>query len=134
MAGYKSTLFIEPIGDRLFRVVHHPLIYEAENGEVYTIPVWQMTDLASTWRKPLVSELYDGKAPMTACLHDWLYHTGIVSRKRADELFYEAMWHESEHYKSLGQYGIEDTVRLRMYQAVRDFGHSSYLGKPEDND
>lgn len=54
-----------------------------------------------------------GKATV---IHDYLYFTKEVSRKRADEIFYEAMLVS----------GVKKWKAKIMYQAVRLFGRSSY--------
>ena len=133
MPGFKTPCRLEIIGNRDFRVLE-PLVYESDNGDVYTVPAGQETDLASTWGIPGVAEKFDGMAPMSATLHDFCYRTGCVSRKDADALFYEAMYWESNYYEERGNQGIDNETRLAMFEGVRIGGHSSYQGKPEWND
>lgn len=51
-----------------------------------------------------------------ACLHDWLYATQFTTRKRADDLFLEAMKAD----------GVGTITRRTIYRAVRMFGWSAW--------
>lgn len=57
----------------------------------YVVPRGYVTDLDSIPNVPIAYTLFKGYARESAVLHDWLYFTGIVSRKKADELFYHHM-------------------------------------------
>jgi len=85
-------------------------------GKTYSVPVGFTTDFASIpkWLRWLIppTGLY-GKA---AVLHDWLYRTGIVSRRRADFIFLRAM----------RVLGVPKWKRRAMYRAVRAFGQKYY--------
>lgn len=104
---FKTPLQIEPIGRRKFKLIAS-LVYETKAGIVYEVPVGRITDLASTWGIPIVAAKFDGLVPMAASLHDYLYD-GIVSRKEADSVFYEAMKAENEWY------GIEAFTEAERY-------------------
>ena len=51
-----------------------------------------------------------------AVVHDWLYRTGIVARKDADDIFLALMTRA----------GVNPATRWVMYQAVRWFGGKFY--------
>lgn len=68
-----------------------PFIYDsAQNGSI-EVPAGFITDFASTPRVPLAYWLTGGTAVAPAIIHDWLYQTHHVTRRRADAIFYEAM-------------------------------------------
>ena len=132
-AGWKTALQLEVVGNRMF-VVISPLVYESDNGDVYTVPVMQTTDLGSTWKIPVVAEKFDGMAPMSCVLHDYLYRTGLVPRKTADALLYEASYWESNYYEEKGNQGLDNETRYGFWLGVRLGGKSSYQGPIEWND
>ena len=132
-AGFKTPLRLEVIGHRNFKHIA-PLIYETDDGRTKQTEIGDETDLGSTWSIPVIAELYDGYFPMACSMHDKDYRTGRIPRKQADDDFYNAMYWEDIYYEERGQPGKGDEVRLRMYQGVRMFGHSSYKGRKEWND
>jgi hypothetical protein len=132
MAGFKGPLIIEVIGNRMYKL-HEPLVYESDNGDVYTVPAGFEVDLASTWGIPVVAEKLDGVGAMSASVHDFCYRTGCVPRKTADDLFWEALYWESTYYQILGNSGISNETRYAFWLGVRVGGGSSYKGKEEWN-
>ena len=89
-----------------------------ESTEIITVPVGYTTDFASTpkviqWLIPPTGQY--GKA---AVIHDYLYSTGLYSREKADEIFYEAML----------VLGVPKWKAYSMFKAVRMFGGSHYKG------
>ena len=94
-----------------------PLRYRDKvTGEEWTVPAGEETDFASVPRIPLAFLLAGDTAHEPAALHDRLYRTGEVSRKRADELFLQAMKEQREP-------GWRSQI---MYGAVRIFGGGYY--------
>ncbi len=93
-----------------------PFTFYDVAGKTYSVPVGFTTDFASIpkWLRWLIppTGLY-GKA---AALHDWLYSTGIVSRRRADFIFLRAM----------RVLEVAKWKRRAMYRAVRCFGQKNY--------
>jgi hypothetical protein len=59
-----------------------------------------------------------GKHTIAAVVHDYLYHTAEVSRKKADQIFYWLMRY----------YGVGKLRALVMYYMVRIFGKRAYRG------
>lgn len=96
-----------------------PLAYVTSGGRVYIVPKGFDTNFASI-PKILWSILPPvGKHTQAAVLHDYLYTFGCglgVSRKEADEIFYEAM---------LISHVAKPTAKV-MYWCVRLFGKSHY--------
>ena len=85
---------------------------------IITVPAGFVTDFASTpffiqWLLPHTG-LY-GKA---ACLHDYLYQTGMYEREVCDKIFLEAML----------VLGVPEWKAYSMYKAVRIFGNKYYRG------
>lgn len=70
-----------------------PLIYEANDGKIYTIPKDFVTDGASIPRFFWRIYLPYGKYIEAAVLHDYIYRTPTIplTRKQADKLLEEAM-------------------------------------------
>ncbi len=131
--GFETPLQTEPIARRKWRLIA-PLIYRDEQGRKWVVPKGRVTDFASTWEIPLVAEWFDGLAPMSATLHDMLYdgtyNDKVVTRKEADDLFFEAMSHENNWYKSLG-FGeaISNIERHAMHEGVKIGGVSAFRGE-----
>jgi hypothetical protein len=120
MSSFTEPLIVEVVQkDRCpFRVVR-PFIYEVGHrgsGHLLIVPPGFETDFASVpfgfrWLVPVVGR--HGKA---AVLHDWLYETHIVSRRRADEIFFEAM----------GVLGVPAWRKWLAWAAVRLFGATAW--------
>jgi len=82
----------------------------------FDVPVGFDTDLASVpiGARNLISRLDGIEA---AVLHDWLYRTGNVKRKKADEIFFVLL-----------EGAVPTWKRYAMYWAVRVGGKGSYKG------
>ncbi len=94
-----------------------PLVYDSViAGRTLTVPMGFRTDLASTPRLPVVYLLFGGVATRAAVVHDYLYSTGEVPRKLADEVMREA----SEVI------GVPWWRRWAMWAGVRVGGASRY--------
>lgn len=104
-------------GRGLWEIVE-PLVYESDRaGMTITVPVGFQTDFASVLRLPVIYLLFGDKAHAPATVHDYLYHSKIVPRKLADDVFSEAM------KASTKLTGVE---RFLMWSAVRVFGGTYY--------
>ena len=83
------------------------------SGEVVTVPKGFLTDGASI---PRIFWVFVGppwgKYGYAAIVHDYLYHIKIYTRKRSDQIFYEAM----------GVLGVSTWKRRVMFTAVRLVG------------
>ena len=99
-------------------ILTKPLFYLSPKYGKFMVPEGFITDLASVPRLPVVYWLFGGKSQRSAVLHDYLYQTGLVGRKIADEIFLEAM-------KSRG---VSAWTRYGMYWGVRLFGWACYEG------
>ena len=89
---------------------------------IVTVPAGFVTDFASVPRLPLAFWLFGAVAQEAASLHDFLYSTGLVSRKLADEVFAEAS-------KACG---VAAWRRGPMWLGVRLFGSSRYTPAPAE--
>lgn len=90
-------------------VLLQPLRYWAASGVAYGVPAGFVTDLASIPRPARVLFSPNGSSRRPAVLHDWLYCSRIVDRRRADDLFREA----------LGVEGVGWITRQTLWAAVR---------------
>lgn len=97
-----------------------PLIYESDVAkQTITVPAGFRTDLASVPRLPIVYLLTGGTSNEAAVVHDYLYSTGLVSRKLADEVLAEAS----------KVTGVPAWRRGLMWAAVRLFGGSHFASR-----
>jgi hypothetical protein len=78
------------VDDGKWRVVD-PLIYESVVAQrTITVPTGFVTDLASVPRLPVVYLACGDCASEAAIVHDYLYSTGLVPRRVADDVLFEA--------------------------------------------
>ena len=82
----------------------------------FTVPKAFVSDLDTIPHVPGLYVLIKGRARWSSLLHDFLYSTGMVSRKEADDHFHKAMLEE----------GVPRRIAKLMYLAVRWFGASHY--------
>ena len=116
--GADNTLDVRVLpSGRIFKLIK-PFNVETSFGLKITVPVGFETDFASVprifWR--IVPPW--GKYSPAAVVHDFLYSSKIVDRKKADNIFLELMEH----------LGVSKWKRSVMYRAVRSFG-SFYWNK-----
>ena len=98
-----------------------PLVYESDAAVMtITVPVGFQTDFASVLRLPVIYLMFGDKAHAPATVHDYLYRTGLVSRRTADDVFSEAMKVSTN---------LSKFDRWMMWAAVRVFGGSHYKGQ-----
>lgn len=89
---FLNTLRVEAIDDSHWRLLDG-LKYDSVLPGVgrITVPPGYVTDFASVPRIPIAFLLFGGRANTAAVVHDWLYTTGILPKRTADAVFYEAM-------------------------------------------
>jgi len=114
MSSFTTHLLLEVLDDGKFRVAeqfeYHIGSYPSE--EIIDVPAGTFTDFASTpwymhWIFPPT-----GKYSKAAVVHDFLYRSGVKSRKDADNIFLEAM----------GTLDVPKWKRNSMFIVVRLFG------------
>jgi hypothetical protein len=109
---YTECLVTSDLPDGLRECLQEPLGWTAEDGTRVEVPAGFVTDFASVprlfWR---VLPPWD-KHKRASVLHDWLYTEQLVSKKRADAYFYEAM----------GDLGVPQWKRWAMWAAVASCG------------
>lgn len=76
--------------------LREPLSYQAEEGEVYTVPAgYRSAELASVPQLPFIYLFFErADTHLPGILHDWLCseaNEGRFHRPTADALFYEAL-------------------------------------------
>lgn len=91
-----------------------PLVYEAYDGRRFEVPAGFTTDFASVPRLPIAYAIAGNRAHRAATLHDYLIREKVVPRKRADDIFYEAMLAT----------GVEPFAARAMHLAVRSYTDS----------
>jgi hypothetical protein len=103
--------------------IAEPLVYLADSGITYTVPVGFKTDFASVPRIPLIFDALGDRANLAAALHDWLYSVGpdgkhpVPDRETADKLLREA---------AIAQ-GVSTWVADALYEGVRIGGGSHWV-------
>lgn len=105
-------------GDGHIITLLEPLIYEAKNGEIITVPAGSPTDGASTPQFMWNVIPPFGKYWLAAVMHDWLYRFSDVPKERCDELLLEAML-SCDVEVSLAN-TIYNGVRFGGWKAFRD--------------
>jgi hypothetical protein len=113
MTKMKITVEILPDGRRA-RLIE-PIHVVTHAGEI-TVPHGFVTDFASVPRAFWHVIPPWGKYSLAAVVHDYLYFTGEVSRKAADQVFLEQM----------RLLGVPWWKRRLMYYAVRWFGGAAW--------
>lgn len=123
---FLTKLRVEKIGRKEGREIWKltdELKYDFESTEFgtihITVPIGFNTDFASIPRAPVVWLLFSGEGDEAATIHDYLYRVDSspwVPKDFADRIFYQAMV----------DMGVEDMKCKSMYQAVHQFGDSSY--------
>lgn len=95
--------------------------YYTNDGHKIIVKSGWLTDGASFTIRALGCP-YKGCYVMPSILHDILYKSQVVSRKRADDIFSEANNHM----------GVNVLVRAKLYSGVRMFGGYAWNGNKED--
>jgi uncharacterized protein DUF1353 len=115
MSRFTDTLTVSPIPDGktwVIRCVFGYDVGEEGSNEKINVPEGFVTDFASVPRPLWIIFPRWGKYGNAAVIHDYLYWQQKYSRKRADELFLEAM-----EVLSVGWF-----QKYSLYYAVRLFG------------
>lgn len=89
-----------------------------QNDITLTIPKGFVWDGASIPRAFWITtgSNYNPDFILPGLLHDYLYYTGLVSKKKADDIF----------LIELKRSGVGFYTRYKMYYAVRFFGHKAW--------
>ena len=115
MSSFTTPLYVTAMPDGKHWKLLESFVYELGklgSGEVLIVLKGFITDFASTPRA--IWWLFPpwGRYGKAAVLHDWLYNEGIGTRKRADDIFFEAML-----------VCLTSSWKARIiYSAVRTFG------------
>lgn len=68
-----------------------PLCYQSDVADYeFMVPEGFVTDLSSIPRLPFIYLLLNGVSDMPGVIHDYLYSTGLVHRKKSDAVLREA--------------------------------------------
>lgn len=121
MGRFLNTLIIEDAlikrkDRKRFEVYMRPFEYVANNGFKISVPIGFKTDFASVPRlfRGVISTT--GQFNGAAVVHDFCCESKIVSRKRADRIFLEAM-------KALD---VSWLKRRAMYSGVRAYSIATF--------
>ena len=95
MSSFTKPLIVSPLPDGITWELQEEFVYwigKKNSGEVVYVPRGFKTDFAS------IPKIFwsivggpTGKYTKAAVVHDYLYVKGTYSRKRTDQIFYEAM-------------------------------------------
>lgn len=113
-----NDLLLHPLDDGRCWETRSVVRFQCDNGVVVEVPVGEITDFASIPRAFWRLFPPHGKYSPAAIVHDYLYRTGTVSRKRADAVFHEAML--AKH--------VPKWQAWTMWSAVRSFGWVAWNG------
>lgn len=119
MSAFLTQLAMEAVGDDDSGrwMLTKALVYQSDIAKTTIIvPRGFVTDLASVPRIPIVYTLVGGVADKAAVVHDYLYSSGMVSRKMADAVLREAS----------AVTGVSGWRRWIMWAGVRIGGGSRY--------
>jgi len=93
MSSFTDPLIVKKVGERTWEIMkafeYH--VGAEDSNEVIKVPVGFVTDFASVPQFAWIIIPPDGSYTQAAVLHDYLYHIKAYTRKRSDEIFYEAM-------------------------------------------
>lgn len=121
MSSFTDELILSPVNGSGKWELKQPFRYWLDGlhkGDVIVVPAGFITDFAS------IPQLFWnilppwGRYGKAAVVHDYLYQTGLLPKKRADEIFIEAM----------EVLGVNWLTRKIMYQAVNWFGFAAWNG------
>jgi hypothetical protein len=119
-ARFLTVLQVERVAGAREWVLTSELAFSSDVlDRLIIVPIGFVTDFASVPRLPLAYWLFGGLADEAAVVHDFLYSTGLCSRKQADEVFAEAS----------RACGVSAFQRGAMWLGVRLFGGSRYAGR-----
>lgn len=104
-------------GGRGLWVLVKPLVYQSDLVGEITVPEGFATDFASVLRLPVMYTVFGDRAHAAATVHDYLYLTGKLPRKTADDVFKEAI---------AASTNLSRIERVMMWAAVRVFGGTHY--------
>lgn len=91
MNRFPSLLQVELQPNRETWRLLAPFSYLDSDHGLIQVPSGFETDFASVPRLPLMFALLGQYGHAAAVLHDWLYRTGRLSRKAADQVFFSAL-------------------------------------------
>lgn len=91
MGRFLTPLRAELQQDRKSWVLLDSFQYLDDDEGLITVKTGFKTDFASVPRLPLTFALVGAYGHAAAALHDWLYATRQISRKRADRVFLNAL-------------------------------------------
>jgi hypothetical protein len=127
MSRFTNVLEVSPLSDGKTWITRAPFGYDVgqeDSKDKINVPIRFMTDFASV-PGPFTSFLpHWGKYGNAAVIHDFLYWEQIRDRKKADDIFLEAM----------EVLGVSWFVRNLMYRMVRWFGGMAWKGNKKRKD
>jgi hypothetical protein len=115
MSRFTKILTVSPLGDGKTWYLREEFGYDIGSegsGHSIEVPVGFLTDFASVPRPLWWLFPTWGRYGNAAVIHDFCYSQHCVTRRRADQIFLEAM----------GVLGVGRFTRLVLFSAVRMFG------------
>lgn len=131
---FLTPLRVEQIDNGKWLVREALIFLSTEQEKAVIVPAQFITDFASVPRLPIIYLAMGNTAHAASVLHDYLYTSGELSRKDADDMFLEAMKvtqnleYDAKSLKSklATMLGIPLLKRWAMYSAVRVAGFTRY--------
>lgn len=122
MSRFLDDIIVKPLPNGRDWQVQHEIRYVTKLGRVIYIPAGFITDFASIpkffrW----LFQPATGKHRRAAVVHDWIYRTPTEDYTKAagDTIFLEIMELD----------GVEEWKQTMLYQAVANFGGSSFKAR-----
>ncbi len=110
----ETKLILTPRGFKSYELVSD-FVQHTSYGEI-RVPMGTVTDLASIPRILWMILPPFGRYSQAAVVHDYLYKSGLFTRKEADKIFKELML----------RYGTYKWKANVMYRSVRIFGRGAW--------
>jgi hypothetical protein len=117
--GFQNILNAKYIDNKDILILNNELIYyDPRSKQLIIIPIGFESDGASIpqFMWSIVGHPFQKNVRPAAILHDYLYRNKLFTRKRCDQIFYDAMRYETVSYFKAQSF----------YISVRNFGKLSY--------
>ncbi|MFQ5916061.1 MAG: DUF1353 domain-containing protein [Nitrospinota bacterium] len=114
---FLTTLRIEKIGRRRWRLTA-PLLYRSRAlGRTIEVPKGFQTDLVSISQIPLLPWLLGGRADRAGVVHDYLYQHGKIDGREIEQDLADWVFREAAEAT-----GVPPWARWMLYRGVQLFG------------
>lgn len=121
MARFETLPTISWVGGKYPWMLDADLIYHSDIIGRVRVPAGYCTDFASVPRLPVVYLWTGGRAVLPSIVHDYAYDcmTGIITRRQADAVFWEAMKSHRDPKWGITRFAMWAGVRLGGWRPWR---------------